>query len=109
MGNTTFCKFGDITVRASLLSMEELMCQAPALDQGAYPLEVAIDGISSNNGAKYHAAAYTTLDLVSKPHVCVSGGSRLRFTTQNRCPRSAGRLARVPGGNPHRSRIRRSG
>ena len=45
------------------------MCQAPALDQGSYPLEVVIDGISSDNGAKYHAVAYTTLELVSKPQI----------------------------------------
>ena len=86
VGNTTFCKFGDIEVRASLLSMEELMCLQPSLEQGSYALEVVIDGIASANGAKYHAVAYTTLELVSKPHISVRGGSRLRFTTQEPLP-----------------------
>ncbi|CAH0369713.1 unnamed protein product, partial [Pelagomonas calceolata] len=86
VGNTTLCKFGDTTVRASLLSMEELLCSQPPLDQGAYTLEVVIDGIPSNNGARFHAVAYTSLTLVSKPQISVRGGARLRLKTQEILP-----------------------
>ena len=84
------------------------MCQAPSLDQGSYALEVLIDGIASDNGAKYHAVAYTALTLVSNRTSAYQAARASASKRKETLPRSAGRL-RVPGGNPHRSRIRRSG
>ena len=72
------------------------------------PARGVIDGISSNNGARFHAVAYTSLTLVSKPHISVRGGSRLRSRRKNHLP-PLGRTRTRAGWDPHRSRIRRSG
>ena len=62
------------------------MCLQPPLEQGSYPLEVVIDGIASDNGTRYHAVAYTSLTLVSKPQISVRGGARLVLKTREILP-----------------------